>query len=46
MDFGIFLDFQVRRGGTQEEAYKETFDLVGPLEVLSALSRLAPSFVW
>lgn len=28
MDFGIFLDFQLRRGGTQEEAFRETFQLV------------------
>ena len=28
MDFGIFLDFQVRRGGTQEEAFREAFELV------------------
>lgn len=28
MDFGMFLDFQVRRGGTQEEAFRETFQLV------------------
>src|SRR4029450_13425579 len=28
MDFGIFLDFVLRRGGTPEEAFKEAFDLV------------------
>jgi len=28
MDFGIFLDFTLRRGGTPEEAFKESFDLV------------------
>ena len=27
-DFGIFLDFQMRQGGTQEEAFSETFELV------------------
>jgi alkanesulfonate monooxygenase SsuD/methylene tetrahydromethanopterin reductase-like flavin-dependent oxidoreductase (luciferase family) len=27
-DFGIFLDFQVRHGGSQEEAFRETFELV------------------
>ena len=29
MDFGIFLDLQLRPGGTQSEIFKETFDLVG-----------------
>src|ERR671918_2821991 len=28
MDFGIFLDFVLRPGGTPEEAFKESFDLV------------------
>jgi alkanesulfonate monooxygenase SsuD/methylene tetrahydromethanopterin reductase-like flavin-dependent oxidoreductase (luciferase family) len=28
MDFGMFLDFQVRPGGTQEEIFKETFELI------------------
>src|ERR671935_1026622 len=28
MDFGIFLDFVRRPGGTQEETFKESFDLV------------------
>ena len=28
MDFGIFLDFLLRRGGTQDEAFREAFDLV------------------
>jgi alkanesulfonate monooxygenase SsuD/methylene tetrahydromethanopterin reductase-like flavin-dependent oxidoreductase (luciferase family) len=28
MDFGIFLDFQVRPGGTQEQVFKETFELI------------------
>lgn len=28
MDFGIFLDLQVRPGSTQEEIFRETFDLV------------------
>ena len=28
MDFGIFLDFVLRQGGTHEEAFKEAFDLV------------------
>ncbi len=28
MDFGIFLDFVLRRGCTQEETFKEAFDLV------------------
>src|ERR671914_2301324 len=28
MDFGIFLDFTLRPGGTPEEAFKESFDLV------------------
>ena len=28
MDFGIFLDFQVRPGATQEDAYRENFELV------------------
>src|ERR671936_2493090 len=28
MDFGIFLDFVLRQGGTHEAAFKEAFDLV------------------
>ncbi len=28
MDFGIFLDFQLRKGGTQKEAFRESFELV------------------
>src|SRR2546421_5494335 len=28
MDFGVFLDFVLRPGGTPEEAFKESFDLV------------------
>jgi alkanesulfonate monooxygenase SsuD/methylene tetrahydromethanopterin reductase-like flavin-dependent oxidoreductase (luciferase family) len=28
MDFGIFLDFQLRKGGTQQEAFRESFELV------------------
>src|SRR5439155_20006454 len=28
MDFGIFLDFVLRRGSTQEETFQEAFDLV------------------
>src|SRR5499426_2491977 len=28
MDFGIFLDFVRRQGGTPEDAFKESFDLV------------------
>ena len=28
MDFGIFLDFQVRPGARQEDAYRENFELV------------------
>src|SRR5229473_8618287 len=28
MDFGIFLDFVLRQGGTHAEAFKEAFDLV------------------
>jgi alkanesulfonate monooxygenase SsuD/methylene tetrahydromethanopterin reductase-like flavin-dependent oxidoreductase (luciferase family) len=28
MDFGIFLDFPIRRGGTHEEAFQETSELV------------------
>ena len=28
MDFGIFLDFLLRKGGTQAEAFREAFDLV------------------
>ncbi len=28
MDFGIFLDFPIRRGSSHEETFKETFELV------------------
>ena len=28
MDFGVFLDFQLRKGGTQQEAFRESFELV------------------
>ena len=28
MDFGIFLDFVLRQGGTQAEAFREAFDVV------------------
>ena len=34
MDFGIFLDFVLRPGGTPEEAFKESFDLVDLAEQL------------
>jgi alkanesulfonate monooxygenase SsuD/methylene tetrahydromethanopterin reductase-like flavin-dependent oxidoreductase (luciferase family) len=32
MDFGIFLDFLLRNGGTQEEAFREAFDTVDQAE--------------
>src|SRR4029453_4233327 len=32
MDFGIFLDFVLRQGGTHEQAFKEAFDLVDVAE--------------
>ena len=32
MDFGIFLDFLLRKGGTQAEAFREAFDLIDMAE--------------
>ena len=32
MDFGIFLDFLLRKGGTQTEAFREAFDLIDMAE--------------
>jgi hypothetical protein len=34
MDFGIFLDFVLRPGGTPEAAFKESFDLVDLAEAM------------
>jgi alkanesulfonate monooxygenase SsuD/methylene tetrahydromethanopterin reductase-like flavin-dependent oxidoreductase (luciferase family) len=34
MDFGIFIEFQVRRGRTQTEAFEESFALVEAAEEL------------
>src|SRR5262249_37972382 len=29
MDFGIFMEFEIRRGGDQASAFREGFDLAG-----------------
>ena len=32
MDFGIFMEFEIRRGGDQASAFREGFDLVDAAE--------------
>ena len=32
MDFGIFMEFEIRRGGDQATAFREGFDVVDAAE--------------